>query len=528
MSKILINEMSFYYAEYYNPVFEQVNLILDTDWRLGLTGRNGRGKTTLLKLLKGELEPVKGMIAKGAAMEYYPYEYETKYTVTMDVLKEIIGNLRSQEDAMETLLSCPTDANLEHYGKIQESYAEAGGYQIEGRIKKELYLMRLPEELLSREFAVLSGGERAKMLMIALFLRPNTFILMDEPTNHLDIRGKQAIAAYLKQKSGFLVASHDRQFLDEVSDHILAINKTDIALEKGNYSSWRENEDKKEAYEFRTRTRLEKEIAILEKGAVIRRNWAGIAEKEKNPYKTNNRGNSSRAAKFMRQAKTAELEARESIARKRELLKNYETVPELATFGQDQVADQEGSKLLLEVNRLTFSYGKLSLFQNFSMRVSEGDRIWIRGANGSGKSTLLRLIGGDLESESVKCEAELRRSFSYQEALWQDGFVRDRIAGEAQWARFLMLCSCLDITEELLKRPIQTFSSGEKKKTDVARALSEENGLLLLDEPLNYMDVYFREQLEKAVLALHPTLVFVEHDERFGSRVATQILNLDE
>lgn len=529
MSKILLSEMDFYYAEYFNPVFEQVNLVLDTDWRLGLTGRNGRGKTTFLKLLKGELEPVKGMIVKDAAMEYYPYEYETKYTVTMDVLKEIIGNLKSQEDAMESLLSRPTGANLDKYGEIQELYAEAGGYQMEGRIKKELHLMGLPEELLSREFAVLSGGERAKILMIALFLRPNTFILMDEPTNHLDIRGKQAIAAYLKQKSGFLAVSHDRQLLDEVADHILAINKTNIELEKGNYSSWRENTDKKEAYEFRTRTRLEKEIAALEKGAVVRRNWAGIAEKEKNPYKTNNRGNSSRAAKFMRQAKTAEQEAREDISRKKELLKNYETVPELGTFGQAQASltEPEGSRLLLEIDRLTFGHGDFLLFQNFSMRISEGERIWIKGANGVGKSTLLRLIGGELESDSVKCEADVTRSVSYQEPLWQEGCAREKIKDEAQWERFLMICACLDITEGMLKRPIQTYSSGEKKKADVARALSEENSLLLLDEPLNYMDVYFREQLEKAVLALHPTLVFVEHDERFGSRVATRAMNLD-
>ena len=527
MSKILLSEMDFYYAEYFNPVFEQVNLVLDTDWRLGLTGRNGRGKTTFLKLLKGELEPVRGMIVKETAMEYYPYEYETNYTLTMDVLKEIIGNLKSQEDAMESLLSRPTAVNLEKYGEIQESYAEAGGYRMEGRIKKELYLMGLPEELLSREFAVLSGGERAKILMIALFLRPNTFILMDEPTNHLDIRGKQAIAAYLKQKSGFLVVSHDRQFLDEVSDHILAINKTNIELEKGNYSSWRENADKKEAYEFRTRTRLEKEIAVLEKGAVIRRNWAGIAEKEKNPYKTNNRGNSSRAAKFMRQAKNAEQEAREDIAMKKELLKNYETVPELGTFGQAPLTDLESGRLLLEIDRLTFGPGDFPLFQNFSMSISEGERIWLKGANGVGKSTLLRLIGGELESESVKCEADVRRSVSYQEPLWQEGYAREKIEDEAQWERFLMLCSCLDITEEMLKRPIQTYSSGEKKKADVARALSEENSLLLLDEPLNYMDVYFREQLEKAVLALRPTLVFVEHDVRFGSRVATRTINLD-
>lgn len=335
MSKIIINEMDFHYAEYFNPVFKQVYLTLDTDWRLGLIGRNGRGKTTFLKLLKGELEPDRGIIVTHVDMEYFPYEYQTDYVITMDVIKEMIGRLKSREEAMEALLLDPTEEHIREYGEIQECYREAGGYEMEGRIRKELNLMGLGEELLAREFEVLSGGEKSKIMLIALFLRNHSFILMDEPTNHLDIRGRQAVAGYLKQKSGFLVVSHDRQFLDEVTDHILAINKSDIVLEKGNYSSWKENAERQEAFEFRTRTHLEKEIISLEQGAVTRRNWAALAEKEKNPYKSNNRGNGSRAAKFMRQAKRAEQDAKADIARKKELLKNYETVPELGFLCRD-------------------------------------------------------------------------------------------------------------------------------------------------------------------------------------------------
>ena len=527
MSKILIQDMSFYYEPCYVPVFERVNLVLDTDWRLGLVGRNGRGKTTFLKLLEGEREPVQGRIAKSVTMEYYPYKYETAYKKTMDVLKEIIGGFKSMEDAMERLLLRPGKEAVDRCADIREEYGEVGGYQLEARIHRELFRMGLPEELLDRDFEVLSGGEKTKMLMLALFLRPNAFVLLDEPTNHLDIRGKQDIVRYLKQKKGFLAVSHDRQFLDEITDHILAINKTDITLEKGNYSAWRENTDKKEAFERRTKARLEKEIGVLEKNAVVRRNWAGIAEKEKNPYKTNNRGNSSRAAKFMRQAKTAEQEIRDAAAAKKELLKNYETVPPLCIFNKEGAGREEG-RPVLQLDKLTFGYGGMPLFRSFSLDISAGDRIWVKGSNGCGKSTLLRLIKGEQETKARKAKENTVIAFSYQEPLWQEGCLRDQIPDPGQWERFLFLCSCLDIPEEMRKRPLQTYSSGEKRKVDVARALSQESALLLLDEPLNYMDIYFREQLEKAILEFRPTLVFVEHDERFGTRVATRTIDLDQ
>lgn len=232
MSKILVNEMSFYYEPYYNPVFERVNLILDTDWRLGLTGRNGRGKTTFLKLLEGELEPTQGKLIKSVSMEYYPYHFETAYEKTGDVLKEIIGGFKTMGDVMEAFPEHPDKEEIERCAAIQEKYREEGGYELEARICRELYRMGLPEELLDRDFRVLSGGEKSKLLMLALFLRPNAFVLLDEPTNHLDIRGKQAIAHYLKQKKGFLAVSHDRQLLDETADHILATIRPTLPWKK--------------------------------------------------------------------------------------------------------------------------------------------------------------------------------------------------------------------------------------------------------------------------------------------------------
>jgi len=227
--------------------------------------------------------------------------------------------LKTMEDRMEEILASKVEAELEEYQKLLAEYLELDGYEIESRIKKEFYLMKLPESLLYQDYESLSGGEKTKLQIVALFLRKNAFILLDEPTNHLDLEGKQVLSEYLQNKSGFLIVSHDRKFLDEVIDHVLSINKSNITLEKGNYSTWKRNQEMMEEYEFRTRARLEREVETLENVSVRSRSWAAVAEKEMNPFATHNRGNGTRAAKFMRQAKAAEQNIQNNLNEKKDL-----------------------------------------------------------------------------------------------------------------------------------------------------------------------------------------------------------------
>lgn len=519
MSRIIISDLSFSYKEYYQPIFQQVNLSLDTEWKLGLIGRNGRGKTTFLRLLNGQLVPDHGTITMDVTTELFPYPVKTGYKKTLDVLKENIGMLKTLEDRMEAILAEADKMEatvMEEYQKLLNDYLELDGYSMESKIKREVNLMKLPEALLEQDYELLSGGEKTKMQIIALFLRKNAFILLDEPTNHLDLEGKQVLAEYLQKKRGFLVISHDRKFIDTVVDHILSINKSNIEIEKGNYTSWKANKEMKEEYELRTKVKLQREIEALAKVSLRTRNWAAVAETEKSPFATNARGNGTRAAKFMRQAKAAEENIRNNLEEKKSLLKNYEETAELILKQQEC-----RSETLVSAYSLSFTYGDLPLINNLSFCIQKGDRIWIRGKNGAGKSTLLKIISRKIPCDRLQWAENLVIVTASQEPLWTEGHL-DELFQDGEMKRvFIEICHRLDLKYDILKRPLETFSSGELKKIDIARALATPNQLLLLDEPLNFMDIYFREQLEKAILIYKPTLLFVEHDELFGRNVAT-------
>lgn len=519
MAQIIIEGMSFYYKEYFEAIFENVNLNLESNWKLGLIGRNGRGKTTLLRLIHGQLSPDRGRINKSINTELFPYPMRLKFSKTMDVIKENVGGLRTLEDNLEDM-------------ECLQRYIDLEGFQIESKILKEMSLMHLSASLLDRDYETLSGGEKTKINLITLFLKHNTFVLLDEPTNHLDVEGKRIIAKYLKGKKGFIVVSHDRQFLDEVCDHILSINKKSIDMEKGNYSSWLKNKELTEQYELRTKEKLEREIVSLEQRSKTTRTWATAANKQKYDVKGHFRTNGSQA--YMRQAKRSEKRIQDNIQEKKHLLGNFEREKKLQL---NQSEDLGSAVWLLIADHICFGYTEDLLIDDFSLTINRGDRIWLRGNNGKGKSTLLRLmskkrnlaevqadINGKIMSGNIYHATGLDISFSYQEPYLEEGYAKDFFnSNHSYWYE---LCMSFDLPKKILTRPIETYSKGEIKKLEMARALSMPNNILFLDEPLNYMDLYFRRQLEEALLRYKPTVVFVEHDERFGEMIANRVIDL--
>lgn len=525
MAQITINKMSYYYEDFYNPVYENINLSIKTEWKLGLIGRNGRGKTTLLKLLTGELESTAGNISIPVEVEYFPYNNACGYTLTRDIIKENVGKLKSIEDTMEEIITQNDEARFEEYSLLQEQYLDLDGYEMESKILKEMEEMSLDKSILDREFETLSGGEKTRVMLLTLFLRKKAFVLLDEPTNHLDDDGKEAVMAYLQKKKGFIVVSHDRAFLDKVIDHVIAINKKDITIEKGTYSSWKENKDKKEEFELRTRERLEEEIEQLERSAKSSRNWADLGNAQK--YSNSGHGRSNGVETYMKQAKSAESRMQDHIDQKKQLLQNYEEVKPLVMQQRDDIEE----RCLVKIKELSFSYeaDTKQIIKGFNFEVHAGERIWVKGKNGAGKSTLLNILSGAIPSDAIEYVEGLQVAMVAQEPVWKTGYIKDGFeytVGNPVYQRFIELCDHFELPENFLERPLHTYSSGELKKVNIARVLADDNHIILFDEPLNYMDVYFSEQLEKAILKYQPTIIFVEHDSYFGKKIATKTIQL--
>ena len=244
MSIIKVSDLTFCYEGSYDNIFENVSFQLDTDWRLGLTGRNGRGKTTLLRLLEGRY-PYQGTIHASVGFDYFPYAVEDPSLCPMELLERI----------------CPDVAPW--------------------RFLRELTPLEVSEDALYRPFSTLSGGEQSKLLLAMLFSRENRFLLIDEPTNHLDQLGRALVSRYLRGKKGFLLVSHDRAFLDGCVDHILSINRSSIEVQKGNFSSWYENKRRQDAFELSQNERLKKEIGRLKEAARQSSDWADKMENSK-------------------------------------------------------------------------------------------------------------------------------------------------------------------------------------------------------------------------------------------------------
>ena len=244
MSLIDISHLSFAYDGSYEDIFTDVSFQIDSAWKLGLCGRNGRGKTTFLRLLMGELQ-YQGAISHSVDFEYFPFPVSDTAEHTLDIF-----------------------------------YGLAPGVQL-WQIQKELSKLAVGEDVLYRPFETLSHGERTKILLAGLFLRDNSFLLIDEPTDHLDMETRSLVARYLRGKSGFILVSHDRAFLDACTDHTLSINKANIEVVHGNFSVWWEQKRRQDAFETAENEKLKKDINRLESAARQSSQWADKVESTK-------------------------------------------------------------------------------------------------------------------------------------------------------------------------------------------------------------------------------------------------------
>ncbi|PZT53613.1 ribosomal protection-like ABC-F family protein [Paenibacillus silvae] len=492
MSIISVTNLTFAYEGSYDNIFEHVSFQLDSDWKLGFTGRNGRGKTTFLNLLLGKYE-YSGHISANVSFEYFPFHVADKGAMTVDIVAEIVPDF------------------------------------VQWQLMRELNLLQLSDDVLYRSFDSLSNGEQTKVMLAALFLKDNRFLLIDEPTNHLDLHARKLVGEYLRSKSGFILVSHDRSFLDHCVDHILSINKTNIEIQKGSFSAWWENKRRQDQYELASNEKLIKDIKRLSDSAKRTGKWSDEVEKSKNG--TRNSGSKvdkgyigHKAAKMMKRSKNIEQRQQSAIQEKSKLLKNIETADRLQIHPLPYHKNE-----LVECDHVSIVYGSNVVCKDVNFRVEKGDRIALCGANGSGKSSLLKLIcDEDIPHTGVaRKDQQLKISYVSQDTSNLGGQLSDYAASQGiDESLFRAILSKLDLSRLQLEKDISTFSAGQKKKVLLAKSLSEQAHLYIWDEPLNYIDVISRMQIEELLLEYTPTLLFVEHDSEFCANIVTKVIEL--
>lgn len=360
-------------------------------------------------------------------------------------------------------------------------------------------------------------------------------MLIDEPTDHLDIEGRTLVSRWLSDKSGFILVSHDRAFLDEAVDHILSINRADVELQSGNYSSWRHNRTLKDNFERAENKKLESSISRLKEAAARAEKWSDKIEKSKTGAGTGastyNKGPASldrgyvghQAARMMQRSKSIERRRGREIEQKHSLLKNIEEAEPI----RFHILPSDKNRLVT-AEYLSCGYGS-PLFTRLSFHIDAGDRIALCGPNGCGKTSLLKLITGDLPplAGTIRKSDSLINSTLPQDTRFLAGGLKDyAVENNVDPSLFLAILRKLDFNREAFEQDISTYSTGQKKKVCLAASLSKPAHLFVWDEPLNYIDVLSREQIESAVLESCPTLLFVEHDRAFVDNVATKRIEL--
>jgi len=490
MAQISVNDLTFYYDGSYDNIFEHVSFQIDTDWKLGFIGRNGRGKTTFFNLLMGKYE-YRGKIISDIVFDYFPF---------------VIPDGSLNRDTIDIINTIHLEYEL-------------------WKIGRELALLQMDSEILYRPFKTLSNGEQTKVMLAVLFAKDNHFLLIDEPTNHLDIETREIVKNYLNHKKGFILVSHDKWFLDSCIDHVLVINKSNIQVVQGNFTTWWQNKKSQDEYEISENARLKKDIVRLSEAAKRAENWSDQVEKSKIGTHVADRGAvGHKAAKMMKRAKSVETRMDHAIDEKSKLLKNIETVDDLKIIPLRHFKD-----VLIQAKDFAIHYENRKITDDLDFEIQGGDRMVLQGRNGCGKSSIIKKILGEEIATTGLLELASGLIISYvsQNTDYLKGTLVDLAkSSNLNESLFKAILRKLDFERVQFDKKMEDFSGGQKKKVLIAKSLCEQAHLYIWDEPLNYIDIFSRMQIEQLIMQFQPTMLIVEHDKSFVEKVATKIIEL--
>ncbi len=499
-------------------VLSGTTLAIEAGEKLGLVGRNGAGKTTMMRILSGESRPDEGSVELVGnarvgltsqslyAGELGTRSIEEEISSAFDALKERESELKE----LETQLSeNPSDALMERYGRLQTAFERDGGYEYQSRAASTLSSLGFAPEDWKRPVGSFSGGEQSRVALAKLLLEEPDLILLDEPTNHLDLQAIEWLETFIKNaKSAVLVVSHDRYFLDAISDTILELDDGRIDRYTGNYTKY--VEEKKARGE---------QLARKAKANSDRR-----AQLEK--FIEKNRSKNSKATQAKSKQKL--LDRMDKI----EGPKNNSKKMRLDLGGETTRA----GRVVLEMEDVQYSYpdSDKPLLQDLDLVVERRERVALLGPNGTGKSTIMRLATGELDAGSglVRLGNNVEPAYQDQQLARLEGSksvvqeVMDATGFDLPEARQL-LGAFLFSGEDAFKT-VASLSGGEKSRLSLAEIVVSGANLLLLDEPTNNLDIPAREALEEALLDYRGTIFFISHDRYFLRKLATRIVEVEK
>jgi ATP-binding cassette, subfamily F, member 3 len=496
-------------------LFSGLDFSLASNARVGLVGMNGCGKTTLFRVMNGELAPDTGQViynreARLAYMEQFLLADEdiTLYQAVLPVFAELIGIEEKLTELNQRLEREHTQLLLLQQQQLQERYADAGGYTYAMRLRSALLGLGFSKEDFQLPVRALSGGQRSKAALAKVLLSDANLLLLDEPTNHLDIASIEWLESYLATYRGaFIIISHDRYFLDQVTNETWALEQGSLRCFPGNYSAHlllKESEDEAARRIYQNRMREIRRIeGIIEQQKRFNqaRNYLTIASKQK------------------------------QISRLKAGL--VAPQPDEKTLAFRFSVPPAGGNDVLELVRVAKGFDGRPLFANASMHLSKGEKVFLLGPNGCGKTTLMRIICGELAADTGAVRLGVNIFPRYYDQI-QNGLrgsesvlrhMTDCYPRLTQTRIHTVLGSFL-FSGESVEKILDALSGGEKARLELLKLMLEPANLLLLDEPTNHLDIASREAVENALLDYPGTVLAISHDRYLINRLADRIYYL--
>ncbi|MCX7710206.1 MAG: ABC-F family ATP-binding cassette domain-containing protein [Clostridia bacterium] len=502
-----------------NKILDNISFSIQDSEKVGLVGVNGAGKSTLFKILSGILQPDSGevFIAKGLKIGYLEQNTGLDSSrslwdellevflplIEMEKRLKLLEEKISKEKNEESLASL-----MKEYASLTEVFANSGGYLYNSKMKGTLRGLGFSDETFHAPVNILSGGQKTRLALAKLLLEEPDILFLDEPTNHLDIAATEWLESFLKSyPKSVLLISHDRYFLDIVTNKTIEIENCECSVYNGNYTYYIDQKAKNREVQQKHYELQQKEIARMEAFIEQQRRW----NREKNII----------AAESRQKA----IDRMEKIDRPKKL--------------PDQIRIKFSSSItsgndVLFVENLTKEYPGKSLFRNINFNMKKAERVFLLGPNGCGKSTMMKIIAGNLEATSGCVEFGHNVKLGYYdqehqslddnntvlEEVWDDNDKLTHTEIRNALASFLFR------GDDVFK-PVSVLSGGEKGRVSLVKLMLSGSNLLLLDEPTNHLDIHSREVLEESLKNYDGSLLVVSHDRYFINKLSSRILEIN-